>query len=84
MGATQHDWRLTKQCLVHAVLDKIDGKFVPPPSPQSRLEICAFWLLHCFILDLGGGVGWGFAVPFYSVQVQSAEEGGWSQDVVHV
>ena len=65
-------------------MDKIDGKFVPPPSPPPNQgwEIGAFWLLCCFILDLGG---WGFAVPFYSVQgcrcsLPRREDG---HDVVH-
>ena len=43
------------------ILDKIDGKFVPPSLPK---ENGAFWLLRGFILDLGG---MGFAVSFYSV-----------------
>ena len=42
---------------------------LPPPHLKSRMENGAFWLLRGFILDLGGGGGgWGFAVPFYSVQ----------------
>ena len=66
-------------------MDKIDGKFVspsPPSPPNQGWEIGAFWLLCCFILDLGG---WGFAVPFYSVQgcrcSQPRREDG--HDVVH-
>ena len=49
-----------------AILDKIDGKFVPPPSTQvrdgtmARFGFCAASSLICG--------GWGFAVPFYSVQ----------------
>ena len=41
-----------------------------PPTPQNQeWKSGAFWLLRFFILDLvGGGGGWGFAVPFYSVQ----------------
>ena len=57
-----------KICRVHiqpTILDKIDGKFVPPPHPNQGWENGAFWLLRSFILDLGG---WGFAVPFHSVQ----------------
>ena len=45
------------------ILDKIDGKFVFPQNQGWGNG--AFWLLRGFILDLGG---WGFAVPFYSVQ----------------
>ena len=39
----------------------------PPPPPDQGWENGMFWLLCVFILDLGEG-GWGFAVPFYSVQ----------------
>ena len=63
------------------VLDKIDGKFVPPlpPLPPNQgWEIGAFWLLRCFILDLGG-MGVCCSILFCPrMQVQSAEEGGWS------
>ena len=47
------------------ILHKIDGNFVLPSPAKSRIENCAFWLLCGFNFDLGG---WGFAVPFYSVQ----------------
>ena len=36
----------------------------PPPNKFQGWENGAFWLLRGFIL----GVGWGFVVPFYSVQ----------------
>ena len=64
-------------------LNKIAGKFAPttppppPPPPlpthththtKQRWENGTCWLLRGFILDLGEGGGWGFAVPFYSVQ----------------
>ena len=52
------------------ILDKIDGKFVPP-SPQIKDEKMAR-IGFCTASSLiwgGGGFGrWGFAVPFYSVQ----------------
>ena len=53
--------------LESAILDKIDVRFIPPsaPSQNQGRENGMFWLLHSFILDLGG---WGFAVPLYSVQ----------------
>ena len=53
--------------LESAILDKIDVRFIPPsaPSQNQGWENGMFWLLHSFILDLGG---WGFAVPLYSVQ----------------
>ena len=49
------------------ILDKInaDGKFVTPPPLNQGRENGLFWLLRGFIFDFGG---WGFAVPFYSVQ----------------
>ena len=46
-----------------AILDKTDGKFVPPPPPKIKDRKMARF--GFFILDLGGG---GFAVSFYSVQ----------------
>ena len=66
-GTSVH--RLMSQRLERAtILGKIvDGKFVSPyPHPESRIGkwcVLAFARLH---LWLGGG--WGFAVPFYSVQ----------------
>ena len=60
----------------------------PPPSPPppikdgklARFGFCAASSLIC-----GGGGGWGFAVPFYSVQdcrcSQPRREDG--HDVVH-
>ena len=57
--------------LESAILDKIDVKFIPPSAPAQNQgwENGMFWLLHSFILDLGGGGGgWRFAVPLYSVQ----------------
>ena len=46
------------------ILDKIDGKFIPPtsatppppPPPNQGQENGAFWILRGFILDLGRGV----------------------------
>ena len=46
-----------------AILDKIDGKFIPPPPPpippNEGWENGAFWLLRAFILEslIGGGDG---------------------------
>ena len=42
------------------ILDKINGTPRPPLSPKSKMG-------NDFFLG-GGGGGWGFAVPFYSVQ----------------
>ena len=39
------------------------GNCTPPPPQIKDRKMARFG----FILDLGGG-GWGFAVPFYSVQ----------------
>jgi len=36
-----------------------------PFPPTQRWENGAFWLSRGFVLDLEG---WGFTVPFYSVQ----------------
>ena len=55
------------------MLDKIDGKPRPstPPPPQKKKKknrdrkMARFFPSGGFILGLGG---WGFAVPFYSVQ----------------
>ena len=64
------------------VLDKIDGKFVSPslPSPPikdgklARFGFCAASSLIC-----GGGMGVCCSILFCPrLQVQSAEEGGWS------
>ena len=42
------------------ILDKIDGKFIPPtsapPPPNQGQKSGAFWILRGFILDLGRGV----------------------------
>ena len=51
------------------------GNCTPPP-PKSRI---GKWrvLASSLILGGGGGRGWGFAVPFYSVQDCSyKQEGG--------
>ena len=61
-------WGCTRKQLA-TILDKKDGKFVPPHPPKSRMEkwrVLAFALFHPWF-GWGGG-GWGFAVPFYSVQ----------------
>ena len=51
------------------ILDKINGKPRPPPSPQIKDgKMARFCPSRGFILDLGGGGGWGFDVPFYFVQ----------------
>ena len=47
------------------ILDRIKWNSKPPSPPNQGWENGAFWLLRGFILALGG---WGFAVPFYSVQ----------------
>ena len=47
-------------------MENLDSPLPSPPN-QGR-ENGAFWLLRCSILDMGGGRGWGFAVPFYFVQ----------------
>ena len=59
--------------LVHSlsptILDKINGKPRPPPPPQIKDgKMARFCPSRAFILDFGGGWGWGFAVPFYFVQ----------------
>ena len=45
------------------ILDKIDGKFIPPtsapPPPNQGQKSGAFWILRGFILDLGSG-GYSF------------------------
>ena len=48
-------------------LDKINRKFFTPPPGIKDGKNGALWLLRGFIFDFGGG-GWGFAVPFLSVQ----------------
>ena len=70
------------------VLDKIDGKFVPPslpPPPPSIKDGKLARFGFCAASSLIWG-GWGFAVPFYSVQEcrcsQPRREDG--HDVVHV
>ena len=41
----------------------------PPPPPQIKDgEMARFCPSRGLIPDLGGGGGWGFAVPFYFVQ----------------
>jgi len=59
--------------IVSTILDNIHGKFISPFSQNQTGENGAFWRLRGFILDLGG---WGFAVPFYSVQDCSFKPGG--------
>ena len=72
------------------VLDKIDEKFVPPSLPPpindgkfARFGCCA---VSSLIGGGGGGGGGGCCSILFRprLQVRSAEEGGWSQDVVHV
>ena len=54
----------------------------PPPIKEGKLARFGFWAASSLI---GGGGGWGFAVPFYSVQdcrcSQPRREDG--HDVVH-
>ena len=51
---------------VSTILDKINGKPRPPPSPQIKDgKMARFCPSRGFILDLGG---MGFAVSFYFVQ----------------
>ena len=46
--------------------------YTPAPSPENQgWKNSAFWFLRGFILDLWG---WGFAVPFYSVQDKSLSQ----------
>ena len=46
--------------------------YTTAPSPENQgWKNSAFWLLRGFILDLGG---WGFAIPFYSVQDKSLSQ----------
>ena len=40
----------------------------PPPPQIKDGKMAHFCPSRGFILDLGGGGGWGFAVPFYFVQ----------------
>ena len=58
------------------VLDKKDGKFVPPPSPPNQgCEIGAFWLLPCFTLIWGDG---GLLFHFILFKIAGAvSRGGW-------
>ena len=56
--------------LIQLILDKINGKLRPPPPPPLSPNIkdgkmARFCPSRGSILDFGG---WGFAVPFYSVQ----------------
>ena len=59
------------------ILDKIDGKFVPPlrpRPPKSRMGNGPFWLLASSLIWGGRGEGgWRFAVLFYTVQDCSLE-----------
>ena len=50
------------------ILNKIDEKVVPPPSPKIKdVKMARFGFCAASALIWGRG-GWGFAVPFYSVQ----------------
>ena len=40
---------------IPTIVDKTDGKFIPPPPLNQWWENGAFWLLHCFILELAVG-----------------------------
>ena len=43
-------------CLLPTILDKINGKPRPPPSPQIKDgKMARFYPSRGFILDLGGG-----------------------------
>ena len=55
------------------ILDKINGKFIPPLPPKSRMGKWGLMAFGGFILDLGE-VGRGFAVPFYFVHDCSFQE----------
>ena len=50
------------------ILDEINGKPRPPLSPKSKMGNDFFWGEEGGVCVGGGGGGWGFAVPFYSVQ----------------
>ena len=63
------------------ILDKINGKFIPPLPPKSRMGkwgVMAFAQLHPWF----GGGGEEFAVAFYFVQNRSFQE-NWKY-YVHV
>ena len=70
------------------VLDKIDEKFVPPSLPPPPINDGKFARFGCCAVSSvigGGGGGVCCSILFRPrLQVRSAEEGGWSQDVAHV